>query len=380
MPKAIYIHIPFCEHICHYCDFNKFFLKGQPVDEYIAALIAEMEYWVQKMPPGQIETIYIGGGTPTALSAKQLEEICLSLHRFFLKQQPIKEWTVEANPGSVTREQLEVLYDYGVNRLSIGAQTFSNELLQTIGRTHQADDVFRTVELARSVGFRNISVDLMFGLPNETVQSFHHSLKQAFSLDVEHFSVYSLKIEEKTVFYQQYRKGNLSLPEEEEEAEMYELLMEEMARYSFGQYEISNFAKKGFESAHNLTYWNNDEYYGLGAGAHGYVNGVRIANIGPVNKYIAQIKEKGEAIIEKHYVTEKEKMEEEMFLGLRKIAGVDRRIFQKRFAKDLLEVYEKQINDLVKKELVIVTEETIRLSKKALLIANDVFEQFLLDS
>lgn len=378
MPKAIYIHIPFCEHICHYCDFNKIFLQGQPVDEYIDALLVEMEYAAYHHKWEQIETIYIGGGTPTALSVKQLEKIMKHLHKLFIKNESLKEFTVEANPGGVSKEQLQLLHEYGVNRLSIGAQTFSTEMLKKLGRTHEVNDIERTVHLARDVGFHNLSIDLMFGLPNETIDMFSESLQKALTLNVDHYSAYSLKIEPKTIFYNKWQKGALHLPDDDDEAVMYEKLRETMEEHGFWQYEISNFAKVGFESVHNLTYWNNEQYFGFGAGAHSYVNGYRNSNCGPVQKYISLIKEKQQAIVDQHFVTEREKMEEEMFLGLRKIAGVSRKRFYEKFHQDVLTVYKTQIEQLEKRGLIEVTDESIKLAKNALFIGNIAFEQFLM--
>lgn len=378
MPKAIYIHIPFCEHICHYCDFNKIFLRNQPVDEYIDALLVEMEFVAKEYAWKEIETVYIGGGTPTALSVKQLEKILNHLHKIFIKNSSLKEFTVEANPGGVSMGQLQLLHDYGVNRLSIGAQTFSNEMLKTLGRTHEVDDIKHTVELARAIGFRNLSMDLMFGLPNETLEMFQRSLNEALTIDVDHYSAYSLKIEPKTIFYNKWQIGSLTLPGEDDEAMMYEELREKMEKYGFIQYEISNFAKAGYESVHNLTYWNNEEYFGFGAGAHGYVNGYRLTNCGPIQKYIDFVRKQNHAIVDKHFVTRKEKMEEEMFLGLRKIDGVSRRRFREKFQQDVLDVYKKQIEELMERELIVVSNDAVKLAKNALFIGNIAFEQFLL--
>ncbi|WP_216830073.1 radical SAM family heme chaperone HemW [Alkalihalobacterium elongatum] len=377
MPTAIYVHIPFCEHICHYCDFNKVFLQGQPVDEYIQAIDNELEAAADNYFTAPIETIYIGGGTPTALSAKQLEKLLFSLHNHFSLTKDLKEWTVEVNPGGVTDDQLYVLREFGVNRLSIGVQTFDPNLLKQIGRTHQPQDIYRTIDLARQKGFDNITVDLMFGLPKQTIQSFEDTLKDAFSLEIEHFSAYSLKVEEKTVFYNLLRKGKLPLPTEDEEAVMYERLIEQMNKHGYYQYEISNFAKRGYESKHNLIYWNNEEYFGIGAGAHGYINGVRYANIGPVQKYIQSINDTKKARIEAHQLTQNEKMEEEMFMGLRKLEGVSQRRFYERFGVNLMDLYHKQIEDLIQSQLIEVDNDKVRLTRKGVFLANEVFEQFL---
>ncbi|MDE5413860.1 radical SAM family heme chaperone HemW [Alkalihalobacterium chitinilyticum] len=377
MPTAIYVHIPFCEHICHYCDFNKVFLQGQPVDEYVQALDIELADAADKYFTEPIQTIYIGGGTPTALSAKQLEKVLASLHKHFTLNDSLKEWTVEVNPGGVTDDQLNVLRDYGVNRLSIGVQTFDPFLLKKIGRTHQPEDIYKTIERARQKGFNNLTVDLMFGLPEQTMEAFDATLKKAFSLEIEHFSAYSLKVEEKTVFYNLLRKGKLPLPTEDEEALMYERLIEQMNKHGYHQYEISNFAKSGYESKHNIIYWNNEEYFGIGAGAHGYINGVRYANIGPVQKYIQSISEKKQARFEANELSEKERMEEEMFMGLRMLDGVSKQKFYERYGIQLTEMYQKQIEQLAASQLIQVTPDRVKLTRKGVFLANEVFEQFL---
>ncbi|WP_096201323.1 radical SAM family heme chaperone HemW [Bacillus sp. FJAT-45350] len=376
MPKAIYLHIPFCEHICHYCDFNKVFLHGQPVEEYLFALKEEMKNSITEQ--GEvIKTIYIGGGTPTALSLKQLEFLFESIEQYFPNKSDDLEYTVEVNPGSVDVDKLAVLAKAGVNRLSIGVQSFDEGLLRQIGRTHLEVDVAKTIELSRAAGFKNISLDLMFGLPTQTIEQFQTTLKKAFELNVEHFSAYSLKVEAKTVFYNLQRKGKLPLPTEEEEANMYSLLIEEMQKNGYEQYEISNFAKKGYESKHNLTYWDNEEYYGFGAGAHGYVNGVRHANAGPLPKYFSLIEKSGLPHQKEHHVPKNEQMEEFMFMGLRKIRGVSTQIFKEKFGSPIDVIYGEQISYLIKQGWLKGDNDYIKLTREGLFFGNEVFEKFL---
>ncbi|CRK84199.1 radical SAM family heme chaperone HemW [Neobacillus massiliamazoniensis] len=376
MIKAAYLHIPFCEHICHYCDFNKVFLKGQPVDEYIQALEKEIQMTLNQYPASQFETIFVGGGTPTSLSEQQLYNFCQSIHKHLPMSENV-EFTFEANPGDLTMGKLQILREAGVNRISLGVQTFNEELLKKIGRVHRAEDVFQSVDNAKKVGFKNISIDLIFSLPTQTIDDFKESLIEAFSLDIQHYSAYSLIIEPKTVFYNLLQKGKLPTPGEDTEAAMYELLMEEMDKHGFEQYEISNFAKPGFESKHNLTYWNNDYYYGFGAGAHSYVNGWRRSNTGPLNKYIGQI-QKGELpIFHEHQVTKVEQMEEEMFLGLRKTDGVSIARFIEKFGKDPLLLFKNEMVELINKKWLEVNQERIYLTKAGRLLGNEVFQAFL---
>jgi putative oxygen-independent coproporphyrinogen III oxidase len=376
MIKAAYLHIPFCEHICHYCDFNKFYLKGQPVDEYLQALEQEMILTLQKYPTTGLETIFVGGGTPTSLNEKQLEWFVQSINRNLPKSDNV-EFTFEANPGDLTTGKLQILKDAGVNRLSLGVQTFNDELLKSIGRVHRAKDVYQTIENAKSVGFKNISIDLIFSLPTQTITDFKESLTEAFTLDIQHYSAYSLIIEPKTVFYNLLQKGKLPTPGEDMEAAMYELLMEEMEQHGYSQYEISNFSKAGYESKHNLTYWNNEYYYGFGAGAHSYVNGWRRSNAGPLKKYMEQIAEGNLPIFEEHQTTKAEQIEEEMFLGLRKTAGVSITHFISKFGIDPRQLFEKEITDLLSKKWIEMKDDNIYLTKTGRLLGNEVFQSFI---
>lgn len=260
--KSAYIHIPFCEHICHYCDFNKYFIQSQPVDEYLNALEQEMINTIAKTGKPDLKTIFIGGGTPTSLSEEQLKKLMDMIIRVLKPSSTLSEFAVEANPDDLSAEKLNILKESGVNRLSFGVQTFEDDLLEKIGRVHKQKDVFASFERAREIGFDNISLDLMFGLPGQTLKHVDHSLNTALSLDAEHYSVYSLIVEPKTVFYNLMQKGRLHLPPQEQEAEMYEMVMRRMEANGIHQYEISNFAKAGLESKHNLTYWSNEEYFG----------------------------------------------------------------------------------------------------------------------
>lgn len=376
MVQAAYIHIPFCVHICHYCDFNKVFIKGQPVDDYLKALQVEMERTIQQSNDNELKTVFVGGGTPTSLSQEQLKTLLTTIRNTL----PIRhdaEITFEANPGDLTEDKLMVLREGGVNRLSLGVQSFDEQLLKKIGRTHQVEDVYQTVENAKKSGFQNISIDLMYGLPGQTLESFVHSLQETFRLNIQHVSSYSLIVEPKTVFYNLMRKGKLHLPSEDDDAKMYETLLQLTKQHGFHQYEISNFAKRGFESKHNLTYWNNEEYYGFGAGAHSYVDGVRKSNIGPVNHYIQQIKDGKLPILEETTLTLTEKMEEEMFLGLRKTEGVSIENFQEKFKQNPLQLFSEQLKSLKNKGLIDISSGNIKLTKKGMFLGNEVFQAFI---
>lgn len=378
MTGAAYIHIPFCEHICHYCDFNKVFLKNQPVDQYIEALGTEMKLALAQTPTNSLNSIFVGGGTPTSLNEKQLERLC-SLIREHLPFSSHAEYTFEANPGDLSEEKLKILFEGGVNRISFGVQTFDEELLKKIGRTHRPKDVYSSIERAKKIGFQNISIDLMYSLPGQTIEQFKQTLALSFELNITHFSAYSLIIEPKTIFYQLMNKGKLQIPNEDEEAEMYHVLMSEMEKQGYGQYEISNFAKPGYESKHNLTYWDNDHYYGFGAGAHGYVDGVRRSNYGPIKKYMTPIMNGELPIMDAHPLSEKEKWEEEMFLGLRKVKGVSIDHFIEKFGKSPFEIFQYKIDELKKRDLIMVENGHILLTRHGRFLGNEAFEEFLLD-
>lgn len=376
MIQAAYIHIPFCTHICHYCDFNKVFLHQQPVDAYIDALIIEMERTFERFPTLRLQTVFIGGGTPTSLTAKQLDRLLHAIHRIVPLASNV-EFTVEANPDGVSDEQLRVLKQWGVNRLSFGVQTFDDELLTRIGRTHTKETAIETIERAHELGFHNINIDLMYGLPTQTIAQLKETLQMTFSLPIQHVSAYSLIIELKTVFYNLMKKNMLSLPSQEEEAYMYEIVMEQMEKHGYVQYELSNYAQKGLYSRHNMTYWNNEYYYGFGAGAHSYMNGVRYVNVGPIKKYIQLIEHGKLPYVDTHVVSKEEQMEEHMFLGLRKTEGVNKREFLARYGKTVHEVFSEAIARQKQNGLLEETDEAIVLTHRGKLLGNEVFQSFL---
>ncbi|MCM3387988.1 radical SAM family heme chaperone HemW [Ureibacillus chungkukjangi] len=379
MARGVYIHIPFCHQICNYCDFNKVYFKNQPVDEYIEAVGREIEMAVRKTPEQfqNLETIFLGGGTPTALTANQITRLLHHINTLLPTKQLV-EFSSEANPDELSVDKLEALRSGGVNRLSMGVQSFDQKLLEKIGRTHTNEHVFQTIQQAKRVGFDNISIDLMYGLPGQTMEQWEATLEKALELDLPHYSAYSLIVEPKTIFYIQYAKGKLNLPTEDLEADMYDLLMRRMKEKEKIQYEISNFAIDGHNSTHNKIYWDNDEYAGFGAGAHGYMSGIRYSNHAPIKKYIETINNNEQPILHKHEVTKEEKCEEQMFLGLRKNEGVSFETFETKFGVSMKELYGKEIAKLVLEGLIIEDEKGVRLSRKGRFVGNEIFQQFLL--
>ncbi|MBO0480887.1 radical SAM family heme chaperone HemW [Candidatus Enterococcus courvalinii] len=374
---SAYIHIPFCEHICYYCDFNKVFLEGQPVDEYVEMLLKEMELMMEKHPIADLETLYIGGGTPTSLSAQQLDRL-LAGARDILPFRSGKEFTVEANPGDLTREKLQVMKNYDVNRLSMGVQTFDNRLLKKIGRKHTAEDVYQTMSFLEAENFSNVSIDLIYALPGQTLENYRDTLEKALALDLPHYSLYSLILENKTMFMNWVRQGRLELPDQETETQMFEETIEAMEQHGRHQYEISNFGLTGHESQHNLMYWNNDHYFGFGAGASGYLDQTRYRNKGPIQHYLRPLREGNLPILEKEKLSRNNQIEEEMFLGLRKKFGISKQHFYDRYQQTIESLYQSTLDTLVKDDLLVNTDERIYLTSKGTFLGNEVFEKFLL--
>jgi oxygen-independent coproporphyrinogen-3 oxidase len=374
---SAYIHIPFCERICYYCDFNKVFLEGQSVESYVDLLLREIGLTIKSSKALNVETIYIGGGTPTSLSARQLERLLKGIRKLlpFIEG---NEFTIEANPGGLTVEKLLVIKEYGVNRISLGVQTFDNGLLQKIGRRHTTEDVVQTFEILQRENFQNISLDLIYALPDQTIESFQETLKMALSFALSHYSLYSLILEDYTIFMNRMRDGKFVLPDEDLAADMFEMALDYMHKYGLQQYEISNFAKPGFESKHNLRYWNNEHYFGFGAGAAGYLGNLRYKNYGPIQHYLNSLRKFELPISKREELSLQNQMEEELFLGLRKVSGVSKRRFFEKFGVSFSKIYGEVSQQLVERGLLYDDGENISLSRKGMLVGNIVFEKFLL--
>ena len=372
-PSSAYVHIPFCTQICYYCDFSKVFIKNQPVDAYLEHLIQE----TRSYEIGKLRTLYIGGGTPTALSAQQLAYLLTELPKV-MDLSEVEEFTIEANPGDLDPDKIAVLKDSQVNRVSLGVQTFDNKMLKKIGRSHQEQDIYDNIRYLKQAGFDNISIDLIYALPGQTMDQVKENVAKAIDLDIPHMSLYSLILENHTVFMNRMRRGKLPLPKEELEAEMFEYIIEELEKAGFEHYEISNFSKPGFESRHNLVYWDNAEYYGLGAGASGYVDGIRYKNHGPIRHYLEAV-EAGKARITEEHLTLEEKMEEELFLGLRKKTGVSKARFEEKFGVSFDQRYGQVVASLTEQGLLVPDDKQVRMTKRGLFLGDTVAEKFILE-
>ncbi|MEQ6929587.1 radical SAM family heme chaperone HemW [Clostridium perfringens] len=373
---SLYIHIPFCAQKCLYCDFPSFARKDHLRKAYIEALNKEIISLREKHNNLEINTIFIGGGTPSVLEADELE--CLLKEVAKLNMAKDIEYSMECNPGNLTEEKLEVMKKYGVNRISMGLQAKQDNLLKGLGRIHNYKTFKENFLLAKKVGFNNINVDLMFGLPNQRLNEWEETLREIISLEPAHISAYSLIIEEGTAFYNLYENDKLKLPTEEEERKMYHLAKKILEENGFNQYEISNYAKEGKECRHNLAYWNMDNWIGVGAAAASYINGKRIKNISNVEEYINSINEKGEAVEEIINNSKNDNMEEFMFMGLRKINGIDENEFKKRFSMNINDVYGEILNKYIDEGLLIRDSGRIFLSEKGIEISNVIMADFLL--
>lgn len=359
--KSIYIHIPFCDTICSYCDFCKFIINHDWVKEYLKALNSEIK---DRYKGNLIETIYIGGGTPSSLSISELKELFKILKQ--IKMSKTLEFTFECNIESIDYDKLKILYENGVNRLSIGVQTFNKHYLKYLNRNHTKEDVINKIKVAKDIGFKNINIDLIYAIKNQALKELEEDINSLISLDITHISTYSLMIEPNTKLYIEKEKNI----DEDLDYEMYKLICEKLKNSGYKHYEISNFAKEGFESKHNLTYWNNLEYYGFGLGASGYENSVRYDNTKNLNKYI-----KGEYVGESHKLNKKEILENEFILGFRKIDGINKNEFKKKYSIELKSV--DTINKLLNEKKLLENEKNIYINPKYIYVSNDILLEFI---
>lgn len=373
---AAYIHIPFCKKICHYCAFNKYFYDGQPIDRYLSALDQEMAKYMKTHSKKAFDTIYIGGGTPSCLTVEEMDSLLQSI----CNQLPMDhqtEFTIEINPGELTIEKCQVIKSYGVNRVSMGVQTFNDRLLRKIGRNHRQKHVYQSIDWLQRSGLDNLSIDLIFRLPEQTMEDFKESIEKAIELELPHYSLYSLIIENQTVFQQMQRNGTLKLPSEDVDADMFELAIAELDKVGINQYEVSNFAKPGYESRHNLKYWHYAPYYGFGAGAHGFISGERYYNYGPVHHYLKAVETSQFPVIHRTVLSKTDKMEEFVFLGLRTTKGISKKEFNHLFGEESINVFDSFFQQQQKQGLLLIEEDRVRLTKRGLFLADTVFRQLL---
>ena len=404
---GIYIHIPFCRHKCDYCDFVSFSNKQAFIENYMEAVKKEINYYFRDktfLETYTVTTIYIGGGTPSYIDSKYILEMMHILEEN-LKENMLKledmEITIEVNPGTVNKEKLEQYKKAKINRLSIGLQSTNNEILKQIGRIHTYEQFLETYQMAKEVEFENVNVDLMIGLPNQTIEDIKRSLEEVIQLHPAHISVYSLIVEEGTVMAQKIENHQLQEMDEEFERNMYWYVKNTLELNGYIHYEISNFAKKGKESKHNLNCWRQKEYIGIGLAAHSYLNYVRYTNTSEMEQYITRMNNLNgqivEDILELSNNKEKENLEENietayeieevqdvedrkkeyMLLGLRTIEGVSISKFKEKYIDNPIFLFRKELEKLVEEKLVMIDGDDIRLTNKGLDLANLVWEEFI---
>ena len=371
---GIYVHIPFCKRKCDYCDFISYSNKDSKIQEYIEAVKKEIE--LQKIK-SEITTIYVGGGTPSYIESKYIKEIIEEIKKKNVSNDA--EITIEINPGTVTLEKLRDYKENGINRLSIGLQTTQNNLLKQIGRIHDFEQFVETYKMARKEGFKNINIDLMLGLPNQRIKDLKDSLEKVIELQPEHISVYSLIVEEGTPICNKIEKGDLELPEEELERNMYWYVKNTLELNGYKHYEISNFARNGYESKHNLNCWNQKEYIGIGLAAHSYRDITRYSNTEQMGEYIRNVKNQN---LERNRIIheiqkEDDTKKEYMILGLRQIDGIKISEFKEKFGDNPIYLFRNELKKLSDENLINIDEDNIKLTNKGIDFANLVWEEFV---
>lgn len=384
---GLYIHIPFCKQKCQYCDFNSYAGKENLIETYMKWV----EFELKGVGEGNrvdyennlddlivVKSIYIGGGTPSFIDSKYIERIMKIVKECYIIDSNA-EITIEVNPGTVSKKKLETYLNSGINRISIGLQSTHNEILSKLGRVHSYEEFLYTYNLARNVGFKNINVDLMLGLPNQSLNDLQESINEVINLEPEHISVYSLIIENGTPFYEKLEKQEIALPSDGLERKMYWETKRKLEKAGYTHYEISNFAKPGFESKHNLSCWNQEEYIGIGASAHSYTNNVRYSNIDSIEDYIRNYENDNETdnFVFHEKQNKESKMKEFMMLGLRKINGICIRDFKNKFGENPIYLYKKELEKLVNEELIEIDGDVIKLTNRGIDLANWVWEEFV---
>lgn len=376
---GIYIHIPFCIKKCNYCDFLSAPATKQVQNYYVNSLLLQIQHYKEKILKYDVKTIFFGGGTPSMLEVNELERIMSELKNVGILAEEVQEISLEANPGTLSVEKLTAYKKMGFNRLSIGLQSTEEEELKLLGRIHTYNEFLNNYYDARKCGFQNINIDLMTGLPGQTVKKAEHSLEKIIKLNPEHISAYSLIIEEGTKFYEWYHGNKDMLPDEETERNIYYMTKKILQDNGYYRYEISNYAKPSYESKHNLCYWSGMDYIGLGLGASSYLDDIRFTMENDINKFCEDSLKGNFLERNKIVLTKKDKMEEFMFLGLRKIAGIKKQDFALQFHCQIEEIYGGKLEKLSKEGLLVNEEDQIYLTEYGIDVSNVALSEFLLD-
>lgn len=362
-----YIHIPFCAKKCYYCDFCAYMNLEHRIDNYINNLIKEIEIYQQKLCC-KIDSIYIGGGTPSYIDGKYIKEIVKSLDKFDISQ--LKEFTIECNPNSISRDKLLLYKDLGINRISLGVQSFDDEVLRAIGRNHTADIALNDIDLIRSVGFDNLSFDLMLNLPKQDYKSVKNDLEMVRKISPEHISWYSLILEEGSRFYAMDKKGKLDLMEDDTEVEIFGEIVDQLSKIGLNRYEISNFAKKGYESYHNKKYWEEDGYLAFGMSGSGYISNVRYTNTRNFVHYDQMIGQKRLPIEDRFFISKEDREKEYIIFKLRETEGINLKEFKNKFGNDFLKKYKNEIEKFDGQDFFII-DQNFKFSQNGMNLSNE---------
>lgn len=386
---GLYIHIPFCIRKCSYCDFLSFSATDQVKEQYVKQLIRELQVRSAAFKDCSVDTVFLGGGTPSVLEERQIAGIMDAVQGNFILERNA-EITMEMNPGTVNEQKLMACHKAGINRISFGVQSMQNKELKLLGRIHTVEDFLENYTAARKAGFSNINIDLMSALPNQTLKDVQKNLMEAVKLFPEHLSCYGLIIEEGTPFYQKYEEQELrrqageerqedALPTEQSEREMYQWISDFLAEQGYVHYEISNYAKPGMECKHNLKYWERKEYLGVGLGAASFVGDTRFSNVRSIEEYLqTDIEQEIEVLMEeREIIDETSAMEEFMFLGLRKLQGISKAEFYQSFGKEYMQVYGTVHHRMTGQGLLEEEGDRIRLTKLGIDVSNYVMGEFM---
>lgn len=376
-PVSLYIHIPFCKSKCNYCDFLSFDNENEKMEAYVEALVLEIISYKTVLEKNIIKSIFIGGGTPSVLEATYIERIMNVIHENF-NIDYAAEITIECNPGSLSKEKVTTYKALGINRISLGLQAVANERLKHLGRIHTFEEFVQNFNLLREVGYDNVNVDLIFGLPNQTLKEWQDTLMQVTKLKPEHISVYGLQVEAETPYYKQYQQKNWELPEEEEEREMYWYANQYLTKNGYEHYEISNYSKKGYLCNHNKVYWTLGSYIGLGLGAASYYNNIRMDNTRDMKEYIKAQGDLQEIICNKLSSSLTAQKEEFIFLGLRLMEGISKTQYYNKFNQKIEDIYDEVIRDLIKQDLLSEGNNRLMLTSKGIDISNYVLAKFII--
>jgi len=374
-PYSLYIHIPFCAQKCAYCDFLSFATDSTTKQDYVESLCYEIQaYSVGLKAP--IQTVFIGGGTPSVLTVDQLQQLFATIQQYITLQNDA-EISIEVNPGTVTEELANWIQQSPINRVSIGLQSTHNSHLKALGRIHTYEEFLDTYVRLRKAGIENINIDVMFGLSNQTIEEWRRTLFDVGQLEPEHISAYGLIIEEDTPFYEKYEKGLFNLPSEEIERDMYHLTRQVLEEKGYHRYEISNFAKEGFECQHNLTYWTDKNYIGIGLGAASYINGTRYSNTSDMAKYLERSSHIDEIRCLTDPPSKKRRMEERIFLGLRLDQGIHLETFNKNFDYPFDGQWKEVLEKMIGEGLLVIDKGYLKLTERGIDVSNYVFTAFL---